>query len=100
MEQFIAAIIPYVPTVCWPVILVVALYLYINNQRKNTKDVRDKDSLEIHDKILKHDFEISNLKGQSLNHDQLIADLREQISTLNTNLVRLSVILDKLEDKK
>ena len=100
MEQFIAAIIPYVPTVCWPVILVVALYMYINNQRKNTKDVRDKDSLEIHDKILKHEFEISNLKGQSVNHDTLINDLRDQIALLNTNIARLSVILDRLEDHK
>lgn len=100
MEQLITLIAPYIPAVCWPVILVVALYLYINNQRKNTKDVRDKDSLEIHDKILKHDFDIANLKGQAVAHDNLINDLRDQIALLNTNIVRLSVILDRMENNK
>ena len=100
MSELITVIAPYIPAACWPVILVIGLYFVINNQRKNTKDIRDKDSLELHDKILKHDFEISNLKGQSIAHDTIINDLRDQIALLNTNIVRLSVILDKLEDNK
>ena len=100
MEQLITIIAPYIPAACWPLILVVGLYFVINKQRKNTKDVRDKDSLALHDDILSLKFKVTNLEGQSVNHDQLISDLREQISTLNTNLVRLSVILDRMEEHK
>ena len=97
MEQLITSIAPYIPAYCWPLVLVAGLYFVINKQRKDTKQTRDKDSLELHDKILKHDFDISNLKGQSVAHDTLINDLRDQIALLNTNIVRLSVILDRME---
>lgn len=97
MEQIIQIIAPYIPAACWPLILVIGLYFVINRQRKDTKQVRDKDSLTLHDKILKHDFEIANLKGQAIAHDQIINDLREQIALLNTNLVRLSVLIERME---
>lgn len=100
MEQLISIIAPYIPAACWPLVLVAGLYFIINKQRKDTKQTRDKDSLKLHDDILSLKFKVTNLEGQSVNHDQLIADLREQISTLNTNLVRLSVILDRMEDNK
>lgn len=100
MEQLITLIAPYIPAACWPLILVVGLYFIINKQRKDTKQTRDQDSLKLHDDILSLKFKVTNLEGQSVNHDQLIADLREQISTLNTNLVRLSVILDRMEEHK
>ena len=97
MEQLITLIAPYIPAACWPLVLVIGLYFIISKQRKDTKQTRDQDSLELHDKILKHDFDIANLKGQSVAHDQLINDLRDQIALLNTNIVRLSVILDRME---
>lgn len=97
MEQLITLIAPYIPAACWPLILVIGLYFIINKQRKDTKQTRDQDSLALHDKILKHDFEISNLKGQSVAHDTIINDLREQIALLNTNLVRLSVLIERME---
>lgn len=97
MEQLIPLIAPYIPVACWPMILVAGLYFIINKQRKDTKQTRDQDSLKLHDDILALKFKVTNLEGQSVNHDQLISDLREQMSTLNTNLVRLSVILDRLE---
>lgn len=100
MEQLITIIAPYIPAACWPLILVVGLYLIIKHQRQDTKQVRDKDSLALHDKILKHDFDIANLKGQAVAHDNLINDLRDQIALLNTNIVRLSVILDRMENNK
>lgn len=100
MEQLITLIAPYIPAACWPLILSVGLYFVISKQRKDTKQTRDQDSLELHDKILKHDFEIASLKGQSVAHDQLINDLRDQIALLNTNIARLSVILDRMENNK
>ena len=100
MEQLITLIAPYIPAACWPLVLVAGLYFIINKQRKDTKQTRDQDSLKLHDDILSLKFKVTNLEGQSVNHDQLISDLREQISTLNTNLVRLSVILDRMEEHK
>ena len=100
MEQLVTLIAPYIPAACWPLILFVALYLIINKQRKDTKQTRDQDSLALHDKILKHDFDIANLKGQTVAHDNIINDLREQIALLNTNIARLSVILDRMENNK
>lgn len=100
MEQLITLIAPYIPAYCWPLILAIGLYYIISKQRKDTKEYRDKDSIQLHDDILALKFKVTNLEGQSINHDQLIADLREQISTLNTNLVRLSVILDRMEEHK
>lgn len=100
MEQLITLIAPYIPSACWPLILVIGLYLVINKQRKDTKQTRDQDSLALHDKILKHDFEIANLKGQAIAHDTIINDLRDQIALLNTNIARLSVILDRMENNK
>ena len=91
---------PYIPAACWPMVLVAGVYFIINKQRKDTKQTRDQDSLALHDKILKHDFDIANLKGQTVAHDNIINDLREQIALLNTNIARLSVILDRMENKQ
>lgn len=100
MEQLISIIVPYIPAACWPMVLVAGVYFIINKQRKDTKQTRDQDSLALHDKILKHDFDIANLKGQTVAHDNIINDLREQIALLNTNIARLSVILDRMENKQ
>ena len=97
MEQLITLIAPYIPTACWPLVLVAGLYFIINKQRKDTKQTRDQDSLKLHDDILSLKFKVTNLEGQSVNHDNIINDLRDQIALLNTNIARLSVILERME---
>ena len=97
MEQLITLIAPYIPAACWPLVLVAGLYIIIKRQRQDTKQVRDQDSLALHDDILSLKFKVTNLEGQSVNHDAIINDLRDQIALLNTNIARLSVILDRME---
>lgn len=94
-QELLTQIIPHIPTYCWPIILVIILYNIINKQRKDTKETRDKDSSKLHDDVLSLKFKVTNLEGQSVAHDQIINDLREQISLLNTNLVRLSVLIER-----
>lgn len=78
MEQLISLIAPYIPVACWPLILVIGLYLIINNQRKNTKDVRDKDSEEMKTKIALMENEIKRLKDLDLETKlaQILTDLQ------------------------
>ena len=77
MEQLISLIAPYIPAACWPVILVIALYLYINNQRKNTKETRDRDSEEVRTRMALMENEIQRIKDLDLETKlaQIITDL-------------------------
>ena len=78
MEALITTIAPYIPAACWPLILVIGLYFVINNQRKNTKDVRDKDSEEIKTRMALMENEIQRLKDLDLETKlaQIICDLQ------------------------
>lgn len=78
MEQLITLIAPYIPAACWPLILVVGLYFVINNQRKNTKDVRDKDAEEMKTKMALMENEIKRLKDLDLETKlaQILTDLQ------------------------
>ena len=59
---------------------------------------RDKDSLELHDKILKHDFLIAQLKDQQSLTATVVDDLRDQTMALNTNIVRLDTNVSNLTE--
>lgn len=78
MEQLISLIAPYIPVACWPLILVIGLYFVINNQRKNTKDVRDKDSEEMKTRMAIMENEIQRLKDLGLETKlaQILTDLQ------------------------
>lgn len=77
MEQLITLIAPYIPAACWPVILVIGLYFIINNQRKNTKDVRDKDSEEMKTRMAIMENEVNRIKDLDLETKlaQILTDL-------------------------
>lgn len=78
MEQLISIIAPYIPAACWPLILVIGLYFVINNQRKNTKDVRDKDTEEMKTKMALLENEVQRLKDLDLETKlaQILTDLQ------------------------
>lgn len=73
-------------------------YLKTRSERKDTKSERDKDSLEMHDKLLKHDFDINRLKDDISLDKVCIDDLKEEFNTLNTHLVRLETNIQNLTD--
>lgn len=96
MVEIISAILPYIPPNAISLVSVIIVYIVIQSKRKNTKEERDKDSSNIHDTLLRHEFEITNLKGISNHHEEVLEDLRTQLSLLNTNLVKFSVEVENL----
>ena len=103
MLDIVTAILPYIPSAALPIILVVlgGLYIYrkIGSERKSTAEERDKEFREIHDKLIEYQFQIAALKGTSEKHDTLIDDLREQITILNTNVVKLTVTMEQFMER-
>lgn len=100
MEQLVSTILPYISPSALPLVVVVlgGLYIYrkIDGQRKVTAVERDKEFGDIHDTILKHEFEIANLKGTSTHHEEVLDDLRDTVGILNTNIVKLTVTVESL----
>jgi hypothetical protein len=66
--------------------------------RIETKAARDKDSSVLHDKVLKHDFMISQLKDAQSLQATVIDDLRDTCSTLNSNIVKLDTNVANLTE--
>lgn len=66
--------------------------------RASTKEQRDKDSLELHDKVLKLEFTCSQLKDQQTLTATVVDDLRDQCSALNTNIVKLDMAVANLTE--
>lgn len=66
--------------------------------RIRTKEERDRDSTELHDKVLKHDFMIAQLKDQQSLTATVVDDLRDQCATLNINIVKLDTNIANLTE--
>lgn len=93
MIEIISTILPYISSSALPLVVVVlgGIYIYkkIDGERKVTKEARDKDSLEVHDTLLKHSFQIQQLKDDQLLTSTVVDDLRDTCSQLNSNIVKL-----------
>ena len=63
-----------------------------------TKETRDADSQELHDKVLKLEFTTQQLKDSQQLTAQVVDDLRDQCSTLNTNIVKLDMAVANLTE--
>ena len=98
MEATISSLIPTLGGPAIALIVVIYLYLKITSQRKATKVERDKDSQELHDSVLKHDFEISRLKGDIEHQHNLNSDLSNQINILSQSVAKFSVAVDMLSE--
>lgn len=101
MMEALGTVIAAIPAGALPLVITILgiAYLYfkfknVEKDRAETKTKRDTDSQEIHDMLLKHTFEISNLKGQQDHHTELLEDLTKQLALLNTNVVKLQVTID------
>ena len=100
MTEIISQLITTISPAALPLVVVIlgCFYIYrkIGKDRAETKELRDKDSLEIHDKLLAHDFKISKLEGEVNLHNTLLSDINKQINILNTNLAILTEKIDNL----
>jgi hypothetical protein len=71
----------------------------VMKDREATKEARTKDSLELHDKVLKLEFGYTTLKdAQALINEQL-ADTAKAVGILNTQLAQVLVKLDSVIDE-
>ena len=100
MTEIITQLITTLSPTALPLVVVIlgCFYIYrkIGKDRAETKELRDKDSLEIHDTLLKQSFEIASLKGRIELHDTVLTDINKQINILNTNLAILTEKIDNL----
>ena len=76
----------------------------IKNDRAETKSTRDKDSQELHDKVLKLEFGYTALKdSQQLINDQ-VSDTAKAVGIQNTQiaqvLVKLDSVIEELKELK
>lgn len=72
--------------------------LAVKADRAITAETRNKDSLEIHDAILRHGFQIQQLKDQQSLTATALDDLRDQCATLNSNIVKLDTNVANLTE--
>ena len=72
--------------------------LAVKASRNETKLARDADSQDLHDKVLKHGFQIQQLKDQQALTATVVDDLRDTCNTLNTNIVKLDVNVGNLAE--
>ena len=105
MEQLIGQSLQVMPVAAIPVVIVVlGLYwiyrktMVIQKDRELTKKTRDADSTELHDKILKHDFLIGQLKDNQTLQAQILEDLRDAVSAMNLGVAKLEVSVTTLTE--
>lgn len=72
--------------------------LAMKADRASTAETRNKDSLEIHDAILRHGFQIQQLKDAQSLQATVIDDLRDTCSTLNSSIVKLDTNVANLTE--
>lgn len=70
----------------------------LKKDRLETATRRDADSQSLHDKVLSHDFLIAQIKDNQALHATVVDDLKDELGTLNTNVVKLNVVVENLVD--
>lgn len=99
MDPIIAALVVAITSLVGNLALLVKVItdkMKLTNDRLATKTERDKDSQELHDMVLKHGFQISQLKDQQALTSTVVDDLRDTCATLNTNIVKLDTNVSNL----
>lgn len=66
--------------------------------RASTKESRDKDSQKLHDSVMKNSWDIQALKDMSGHRDQVIEQLQQQITILNSTMATTNLKLDTLTE--
>lgn len=103
MTEAITSLIAAIPPSALPIVVLClgGLYLYfkfgrMEKDRQETKAARDNDSQEIHDKLLAHDFKITNLQGIVDLHRDKLDSIDKQLAVVNQELVKLNLSVEHL----
>ena len=68
----------------------------VKADRLATKENRDKDSMEVHDTILKQGFQIQQCRDALALYQTVQEDLKTELNLLNTNVAKLTVVVENL----
>ena len=103
MEQIITSIITTLSPAALPLVVVIVAGLYfffkfksLEQDRMTTKQQRDTDSQEVHDKILKLEFKTTELAGIVNLHRDKLDQIERQLYTVNEQLIRLNMSVEHL----
>lgn len=83
------------------VVIIAIAYLYfkfhkVETDRSETKQLRDTDSQNLHDDVLKLKFDVSNLNGIVDLHKNKLDSIDQQLAIVNQELVKLNVQVEHL----
>lgn len=95
--KFIAACVLLVTNVA-ALIKVYTDVIRMKSDRADTKAIRDRDSQELHDRVLSQGFAIQQLKDAQSLTSTVVDDLRDQCATLNANIVKLDTNVANLTE--
>lgn len=103
MEQIITSIITSLSPAALPLVVVIVAGLYfffkfksLEQDRMTTKQQRNNDSQEVHDKILKLEFKTAELSGIVNLHRDKLDQIERQLCTVNEQLIRLNMSVEHL----
>ena len=103
MNDIIQLLVSSISPSALPIVIVIIgiAYLYfkfnkLEKDRDTTKSDRNKDSQEIHDKLLTHDFKLAELAGIVELHRDKLDSIDKQLTIVNTELVKLNVQVEHL----
>lgn len=103
MESIINNLVSTLSPAALPLVVVIVAGLYffykfksIEQDRMNTKQQRDSDSQEVHDKILKLEFKTTELSGIVNLHRDKLDQIERQLCTVNEQLIRLNMSVEHL----
>lgn len=103
MEAIINNLVSTLSPAALPLVVVIVAGLYffykfksIEQDRMNTKQQRDTDSQEVHDKILKLEFKTAELSGIVNLHRDKLDQIERQLCTVNEQLIRLNMSVEHL----
>lgn len=94
MDPTIAALVVAVTSLVGNLALLVKVItdkIKLTNDRLATKTERDNAEQEIRDAVLKHGFQIQQLRDQQALTSTVVDDLRDTCATLNTNIAKLDL---------
>lgn len=102
-ESVLTSIINAIPGSALPLVVCVLGLGYfwfkfnkVEKDRESTKELRDKDSQDMHDTLLKHEFRITELKDIVNLHKDKLNSIDSQLSIINSELVKLNVQVESL----
>lgn len=85
----------------WVVLILGGLFIFlkfrkVDDSRKATKESRDKDSMEIHDKLIDHEYRIKGAEQVAELHKERLVNIDSTVNSMQLELVKLNTQVGSL----